>query len=189
MTGTQPPHTSTAKQVHGSELTTWTFGLRLNQTPLDTEADILFEAGLDDAVPCGDRLWVDREAVDLVSAVVTAANQVRTVPGLWPLDVVMADCVTLADAAQRLDGATTATLRAFASGERGPGAFPAPLVVAGKISVYSFRQILAWWHDVLGEAAQECAVWRADLSLARQAIATRLKDQSGAAAARAGEGP
>lgn len=81
---------------------TWSFTLQLNRSPRDDELDALFEAGLDDSIPEGDLLHLDRKAPSLVDAAWSAARDVAKVPGLRAIRVVLDDAVTAREIAQRL---------------------------------------------------------------------------------------
>lgn len=134
---------------------TWNFQLRLNRAPTDDEVEALYEAGLDDAGvetgPNGGLVDVDRVAKNLIAAVVSAVQQVEKVPGLTVTGLATEDSVTLGDIAQRL-GRTYESVRLLASGERGPGGFPPPVVDAGSIRVYSWMAVAKWAGDALGTA-------------------------------------
>jgi hypothetical protein len=151
-------------------MTVQTFTLRLNRAPTDAEVDALYEAGLDDAAVADATVMVDREAASMLGAVTSAVENIRSVPGLRAVGVdTGGDAVTLSDVAQRLDGRRTAeSLRLLAAGKRGPGGFPAPIVDTGKIRVYSWAEVSAWLHDVLGDDVPRTSP---DLALANSALA------------------
>lgn len=154
-------------------MTTWNFQLRLNREPTEAEFDALYEAGLSDAGIEGTLVDVDREASDVLSAVISVVQQVCAVPGLRAIGVETQDAVTLTDAAQRLGRRTAESLRLLAEGKRGPGGFPAPVVDTGKLRVYSFAEIAAWLHEALGEEVPEVSH---ELVLADRAL--RLADKA-----------
>lgn len=154
-------------------MTTWNFQLRLNREPTEDELNVLFEAGLSDAGFEGSLIDVDRDAPTLLDAVRSAAEQIRTVPGLRTVGLETQDAVTLSDAAQRLGRRTTESLRLLAEGKRGPGGFPRPLVDTGNVRVYSWAEIVTWLREALGEDTP--AVNR-DLILADHAL--RLADEA-----------
>jgi parvulin-like peptidyl-prolyl isomerase len=157
-------------------MTTWNFQLRLNREPTETEFDALCKAGLSDTGIEGTLVDVDREAPSLLSAVVSVAQQIRTVPGLRAVGVETQDAVTLTDAAQRLGRRTAESLRLLAEGKRGPGGFPAPIVDTGKLRVYSFAEITAWLREVLDE---DVPTTSRELVLADRALRLADKAQSG----------
>jgi hypothetical protein len=132
-------------------MTTWNFQLRLNREPTEDEFDAMFEAGLSDVGIEGTLVDVDREAPTLLRAVASAADQIRTVPGLRAVSVETQDAVTLADAAQRLGRRTPESLRLLAEGKRGPGGFPTAIVDTGNVRIYSWAEITDWLHEALGE--------------------------------------
>ena len=145
-------------------MTVWTFTLRLDRVPTDGEVNALFEAGLDDASVTGAALMIDREAESLLAAVASAVTEVRSVPGLRAIGVDnCGDAVTLSDISQRLEGRRTGeSLRLLATGRRGLGGFPPPVVDTGKVRVYSWAEVSAWLRDVLGATDHEVAAMLAD---------------------------
>jgi len=157
-------------------MTTWNFQLRLNREPTETEFDALYNAGLSDTGIEGTLVDVDREAPSLLLAVVSVAQQIRTVPGLRAVGVETRDAVTLTDAAQRLGRRTAESLRLLAEGKRGPGGFPAPVVDTGKLRVYSFAEIAAWLREALDEDVPAAS---RELVLADRALRLADKAQSG----------
>ncbi|WP_336210803.1 hypothetical protein [Nonomuraea sp. LPB2021202275-12-8] len=137
-------------------MTTWNFRVTLNREPTDDEADALYEAGLDDCAIAGGPhgsigLMCDREAESLIEAVISVLVQIRAVEDLWATSVGQGDGVTLGDAARRHGGRTQASLRQLASGQRGPGGFPAPIIEADNISVYSWSEIAEWLRTEMGD--------------------------------------
>ncbi len=138
-------------------MTTWNFRVSLNRAPTDEEADALYEAGLDDCSIGGGPggidhyLMCDREADSMLDAIASVIAQIKTVPGLWPIAVGEDDGVTLGDAARRHGGRTQASLRQLAAGQRGPGGFPAPLIEADNIRLYSWAEISEWLRTRMGD--------------------------------------
>ncbi|MFI7634931.1 hypothetical protein [Nonomuraea sp. NPDC049400] len=135
---------------------TWDFRITLNRAPTDDELDALYEAGLDDCSISGFRdgnsyVMCDREAESLMDAIESVLIQIRTVPGLWATGVGEDDGVTLGDAARRHGGRTQASLRQLATGQRGPGGFPKPLIEADNISLYSWAEISEWLRTEMGD--------------------------------------
>ena len=92
-------------------------------------ARALFKSGCDDATfGVTDGIGYGefaREASSLAEAVLEAMHQVESVPGLKVLRLEPDDFVTMSDIAERLDR-TRESVRLLVSGQRGPGAFPAP---------------------------------------------------------------
>ncbi|WP_433435177.1 hypothetical protein [Nonomuraea sp. CA-141351] len=137
-------------------MTTWDFRVTLNRAPTDEEADALYEAGLDDCTISGGKegstyVSCHREGESLLEAITSVLIQVRTVPGLWVVAVGQGDGVTLGDAARRHGGRTQASLRQLSAGQRGPGGFPAPLIEADNISIYSWAEIAEWLRTRMGD--------------------------------------
>jgi hypothetical protein len=93
----------------------------------------------------------DREADSLLEAIMSVLIQMSTVDKLWAVGVGHDDAVTLGDAARRHGGRTQASFRQLASGQRGPGGFPAPLIEADNVSVYSWAEISEWLRTELGD--------------------------------------
>ncbi|NUP61562.1 MAG: hypothetical protein HOW71_05220, partial [Nonomuraea sp.] len=137
-------------------MTIWNFRVALNRAPSDEEADALFEAGLDDCTVAGGSdggayLMCGRESVSLLEAISSVLIDIRKVSGLWAIGVGQGDGVTLGDAARRHGGRTQASLRQLAAGQRGPGGFPAPVIEADNISVYSWAEISEWLRTRMGD--------------------------------------
>ncbi|MBB5775196.1 hypothetical protein [Nonomuraea jabiensis] len=135
---------------------TWDFRVTLNRAPTRDELNALFEAGLDDCTVSGDKdgsiyVLCDREADSMLDAIASVIAQIKTVPGLWPIAVGEDDGVTLGDAARRHGGRTQASLRQLAAGQRGPGGFPAPLIEADNIRLYSWAEISEWLRTRMGD--------------------------------------
>ena len=154
-------------------MTTWNFQLRLNREPTESEFEALYGAGLSDAGIEGTLVDVDRAAEDLLTAVASAVEDIRRVPGLHAVAVEHDDAVTLSDAAQRLGRRTPESMRLLAEGKRGPGGFPLPIADTGKVRVYSWAEITEWLRSALGEEAPE---GNAELALADRAL--RLADKA-----------
>ncbi|MFC4119137.1 hypothetical protein [Nonomuraea zeae] len=137
-------------------MTTWNFRVILNREPTDEEIIALYDAGLDDCSVAGGRegdmhLMCTREADNLLDAIASVLIEVRTVPGLWAVGVGQGDGVTLGDAARRHGGRTQASLRQLASGQRGPGGFPRPVIEADNISIYSWAEVSDWLRVKMGD--------------------------------------
>jgi hypothetical protein len=100
--------------------------------------------GIDATVQAGERggtVMFSREADDAVQAIVSAIADVEaagmTVTG------VTEDLVVIGEIAQRAK-VTSAAVRYWVSGERGPGGFPQPVVKRQRASLYSWAQVSAW---------------------------------------------
>ncbi|MEU8102139.1 hypothetical protein AB0C18_00255 [Nonomuraea muscovyensis] len=167
-------------------MSTWDFRVTLNRAPTDQEADLLYEAGLNDCAVAGGPdgstfLMCDREAGSLLEAIMSVLVQIRSVDGLWAIGVDHDDAVTLGDAARRHGKRTQASFRQLANGQRGPGGFPPPLVEADNISVYSWGEISAWLRTAMGddipEVNRDIALADAAVKLACRARATHRETQ------------
>jgi hypothetical protein len=135
-------------------MTSWDFQVMLNREPDAAEFDRLHEAGMDDCALVGGAqpyFMCDREADSLLEAIMSVFIQMSTVDKLWAVGVGHDDAVTLGDAARRHGGRTQASFRQLASGQRGPGGFPAPLIEADNVSVYSWAEISEWLRTELGD--------------------------------------
>ncbi|MFC5824897.1 hypothetical protein [Nonomuraea insulae] len=135
-------------------MTTWNFRITLNREPTDAETDALYEAGLDDCAIGGSpdgsvQLRCDREAPNLLDAIASVLTDLRKVEGIWAIGVGQGDGVTLGDAARRHGGRTQASMRQLATGQRGPGGFPAPVIEADNISIYSWAEISEWLRTTM----------------------------------------
>ncbi len=108
--------------------------------------------GIDGSVQAderGGRVMFSREADDAVYAVTSAIRDVEaagmTVTGIAE------DTVTVAEIADRAR-VTTASVRYWVSGRRGPGGFPLPTTRRQRASLFSWAEVAAWlaWSK-LGE--------------------------------------
>lgn len=138
-----------------------TFTLLL-QGPDVTErpvVDALFEAGCADAL-FGRRDLVqfadfDREAPDLATAIVTAIEQVESLPGIRVLRVEPEDLVS-ASAIARRTGRTRESVRLLIEGRRGPGGFPAPASwVDAKTRLWHWSDVASWFMEKLGQRVDD----------------------------------
>jgi hypothetical protein len=116
------------------------FTLRLNRAPTDDEIEALYEAAGGDA----DVEWnpgtgygavaFNREADTLTDAIVSAIRDVDQVPGLRAVGAGQDDLVTMLDIARRV-GRTRASVRMLVNGQRGPGGFPPPTLLAARAAL------------------------------------------------------
>jgi len=160
------------------------FTLTLNRRPTDEEIDGLHEAGCDDAtVERGGEvteIHFDREADSIAAAVVSAARDIATVPGLWPTRAMRDELVTLRDMAERLER-TYESVRLLAAGKRGPGGFPEPVITTNSgVHVWQWPQVAQWLHDELNlpinSPPRELLL--ADRILATQHLLREVHDQT-----------
>jgi hypothetical protein len=94
-----------------------------------------------------------RDQRDLATAVASALRDVEAV-GLRPVRLIDHDWVTLADIASRL-GRSRESVRLWAVGRIGPGAFPPPLNPGGKTSYFSWVEVVGWLRDRAGMEVAE----------------------------------
>lgn len=153
-----------------SDLTTYTFEISFLGDPGESTIDALYEAGWDDAAVSFDPALggsgvgtFDRDATTAVQALASAISQGREA-GV-AVTGVTENLVPLTEIAERT-GRTFAAVDHWASGRRGPGGFPAPLIGRARASLYSWAEVSLWLHehglaDVLAadvEIARACAV-------------------------------
>ncbi|MFG1685525.1 hypothetical protein ACGFNP_35560 [Nonomuraea sp. NPDC049269] len=151
-------------------MTSWDFQVMLNREPDAAEFDRLHEAGMDDCALVGGAqpyFMCDRESDSLLEAIMSVLIQISTVDKLWAVGVGHDDAVTLGDAARRHGGRTQASFRQLASGQRGPGGFPAPLIEADNVSVYSWAEISEWLRTEVGDDVPQA---NRDVTLADAAV-------------------
>ncbi|WP_283138171.1 hypothetical protein [Rhizohabitans arisaemae] len=115
----------------------------------------------------------DVEADTLTAAVVATIHVVHRITGLRVIGLGTPDAVTLGEAALRLNGSRTqSSLRQLATGERGPGGFPAPVAASGgKVVLYSFAEIVMFLRDVIGDEVPEVSLEEATIDMALRLIA------------------
>ncbi len=168
---TKCPHRRTAMNVY------W-FDVEISGpvTLDDAESlgDVLTAAeGIDASVQADERggiVMFSRGAEDAIQAVVSAVRDVEAA-GMKVTGVVE-DRVTAAGIADKAR-VTTAAVRYWISGERGPGNFPAPVVRRERASMYSWAEVAAWlaWaklgqiDHVAAETARACLIIDAALTV------------------------
>jgi hypothetical protein len=111
-----------------------------------------------------------RDAEDAVQAVVSAVRDVEAAG--MKVTGVIEDRVTGAEIAEKAK-VTTAAVRYWITGERGPGNFPAPVVRRERASLYSWAEVAAWlaWaklgdvDHIAAETAQACLIIDAALTV------------------------
>ena len=130
-------------------MNTYTFTLVIDgDAGTDERINALFEAGCDDAtfshgstISYGD---FDRDADDLLEAVLSAVEAVESVAGLSVRRVDEDDLVTVNDIAERLDRSRQSVNQLIA-GDRGDGTFPQPLGrTRGHGRVWSWSEVAEW---------------------------------------------
>jgi hypothetical protein len=146
----------------------------------DDDAESLGEVlsaggGIDATMQAGERgglVMFSREADDAVQAVVSAIGDVEAAG--MSVTGVTEDLVVIDEIAQRAK-VTSAAVRYWVSGERGPGSFPEPAVRRQRASLYSWAQVSAWLSAArLGEVdrlaeetARACVLIDAALTVRR----------------------
>jgi hypothetical protein len=127
------------------------FMLKLNREVTDEEVEALYEAGCADASvetgPLGTMVDFTRKAPTLAEALVSAVRDIEKVPGLRVIGVACDNMVTLARIADRA-GVTREAARLWATGQRGRGGFPPPLMMtpAGE-KVWDWQQVGRWLEN------------------------------------------
>jgi hypothetical protein len=105
------------------------FTLHLDREVTEVEADAVYGAFDDGSIvtgPGGTTIDFTREAPSWAKAIVTAVSDIETaVPGLRVTGAGQDDLVSALEIAQRT-GRTREAVRLWATGQRGPGNFPAP---------------------------------------------------------------
>jgi hypothetical protein len=124
------------------------FALKLNREVTDDEIDALYEAGCGDAAietgPLGAVAHFSREAPSFAEAIASAARDIDKVWGLRAVGVQCDNMVTMLDIANRA-GVSREAVRLWATGQRGPGDFPKPLLVTtGGESLWDWEQVAPW---------------------------------------------
>jgi hypothetical protein len=134
---------------------------------LEALGDVLTAADGLDATPQaderGDRVVFSRDAEDAVQAIVSAVRDIEAAG--MKVTGVIEDRVTAAEIADRAM-VTTACVRYWITGERGPGSFPLPIVRRQRASTFSWAEVAAWlaWaklgdvDHVAAETAQACLI-------------------------------
>lgn len=118
----------------------------------------------------GGRVMFSREADDAVQAIVSAIEDVETAG--MQVTGVTEDRVTISEIAERAQ-VTTASVRYWATGERGPGDFPEPVIRRQRASLYSWAEVAVWLaaaklgevDHIAAETAQACALIGAALAV------------------------
>ncbi len=111
----------------------------------------------------GGRVMFSREADDAIQAIVSAVRDVEAA-GIKVTGVVE-DRVAAASIAEKAK-VTTAAVRYWITGERGPGNFPAPVIPRERASLYSWAEVSAWlaWaklgdvDHIAAETAKACLI-------------------------------
>ena len=144
-------------------MTAHTFTLIIDGPDVTEEpvVDALFEAGCQDALfGRRDRVQFadfDREAPDLVQAIVSALKQVESVEGMRVLRVEPEDLVSASVIAQRT-GRSRESVRLLVEGKRGPGAFPAPIAwVDAKTRLWHWSDVANWFAEKLDQRVDDLA--------------------------------
>jgi hypothetical protein len=115
----------------------------------DSTADMLFEAGCDDALLLSRNgityVDFDREANSLEEVILPAISQVeKHQNGLKVRRVEPSDLVTSAEIARRLERSRQ-SVQQFITGSRGDGKFPMPIAgVTAKTMLWSWLEVTRW---------------------------------------------
>lgn len=144
-------------------MTSYEFTLKLNREVTDDELDLLYEAGCDDAAietgPLGAAADFDRKAASLAHAIASAALDIEKVPGLRAVGVRCDSMVNLQAIAGRA-GVSREAVRLWATGKRGPGGFPRPVMVTtGGEQIWDWEQVAPWIEDHLNRGRDPHNLW------------------------------
>lgn len=143
-------------------MTAYEFVLKLNREISDDELEALYEVGLGDAGietgPVGTMADFSREAPSLAEAIASAVRDIEKVPGLRAIGVKCDNMVTAADIATRV-GVSREAVRLWATGQRGRGGFPVPLLITtGGEKVWDWQQVVPWLSEETEETEANVAV-------------------------------
>jgi hypothetical protein len=156
------------------------FILKLNRPVTDEEIDALYEAGCSDASvetgPVGALVDFSREAPTLPLALVSAVRDIEKVVGLRAVGVACDSMVTQVVIAERV-GVSREAVRLWATGQRGPGGFPPPvLVTAGGEQIWDWQQVATWlskYREPQPPSAWQVSVRSRTLCVADRVLAAR----------------
>lgn len=168
-----------AYAVRGRDVYTYWFELEVSGPVTEDDAEALADilsarGGIDATVQAGARggtIMFSREADSALQAVVSAVENVKTAG----IDVTGAkeDLVVTEEIAARA-GVTSAAVRYWIAGDRGPGGFPAPKVPHQRNSLYSWAEVSAWLAATkLGEVDHAAAETARACALVNAALAVR----------------
>jgi hypothetical protein len=139
----------------------------VTEDDIESLGDVLSKAdGIDATVQADERggvIMFSRGADDAVQAVVSASRDVEAA-GLRVTGIAE-DRVTVSDIADRAR-VTTASVRYWVSGQRGPGGFPLPTVRRERARLFSWAEVAAWLaraklcavDQVAAETARACVI-------------------------------
>ena len=132
-------------------MNTHNFILILDRPVDEATADLLFEAGLDDAAVTsldGDAaLDVDREALGLLEAIASAVRQAESVSGVRVVRVDGEELVSQADIADRT-GRSRQAVNHWIKRDADSSRFPAPAYgVATRSPLWRWSDVRAWLSD------------------------------------------
>jgi hypothetical protein len=133
-------------------VTSYEFTLKLNREVTDDEIDALYEAGCGDAGvetgPLGAVADFNREAPSLAHAISSAVRDIEKVSGLRAVGVQCDNMVSLLDISERI-GVSREAVRLWASGQRGSGDFPHPVIITtGGEHIWDWEQVTAWLQQL-----------------------------------------
>jgi hypothetical protein len=159
-------------------MTTYEFTLHLDREVTEDEADALYGAFDDGSILTGDggtTIDFTREAPSWAKAIGTAIRDIEAaVPGLRVTGAGQEDVVSALEIAQRT-GRSREAVRLWATGQRGPGNFPAPAWQSpGGERFWHWADVARWARDRMNLAVEVVPdeIRQADeLLKARQAMA------------------
>jgi hypothetical protein len=159
-------------------MTTYDFTLHLDREVNENEADALYGAFDDGSIatgPGGTTIDFTREAPSWAEAIGTAIKDIEeTVPGLLVTGAGQDDLVSALEIGQRT-GRSREAVRLWATGQRGPGGFPAPAWESpGGERFWHWPDVARWAREQMHlavEAGPDEIRWADELLKARQAMA------------------
>ena len=139
-------------------MTTYEFTLHIDREVTEDEADALYGAFDDGSVVTGEggtTIDFTRDADSWVTAIVTAVSDIEgAVPGLRVTGAGQDDFVSTLEIAQRT-GRSREAVRLWATGQRGPGNFPATAWESpGGERFWHWRDVARWAREQMNLAVE-----------------------------------
>jgi hypothetical protein len=156
-------------------MTSYEFTLLVDRDATDEPyAEALFEVAeggmIPEGGPAGNVVHVAQEAETLAEAITSTVHAVESV-GVNVVGLQSDDLVSLKDIAART-GRTYESVRLLATGQRGPGGFPAPLST-GQWALYSWAETSAWFEAHFPATALACSEFDREIAAADHLLRAR----------------